>query len=275
MTLFALRLGRRARGLPPADQRPGRRRPRRARHPLGARPRRARRRRRPRRQGDGRARQRRRPQARACASSTNSPARWAAPRSPRPPARPPRAAAPAQDALSRARQPRLQARRSQRRRRRRDRRSGRRRDARRAGPAGAEEGGEVTTPHRHLPLRPVTATCDRRSGARSRSAIASTARSAAAAAFAAQARFPVDQVTIAGESQRLDQGQRRCDAATDFHFCPTCGAPSSIAAAGFPDLDRGRHRRLRRPAPSRRRNLRCGNSASIVWVEIVGDAVEH
>ena len=63
MTLFALRLGRRARGLPPADQRPGRRRPRRARHPVDPRPGRTRPAIAARRQGDGRARQWRRPQA--------------------------------------------------------------------------------------------------------------------------------------------------------------------------------------------------------------------
>ncbi|CAA9519151.1 MAG: RuvA, partial [uncultured Sphingomonas sp.] len=137
-----LRLGRRARGLSPAHQRPGRRRPAGARHPLHPLARRARPRRVGRRQGDGRPRERRRPQARgthhhgaAGQARRPRPRRRSRHRSPagrRRPGRP-----------FRPRQPRLQARRSHRRRRRGQRRTRPRRHPRRAGAACAEEGGEV------------------------------------------------------------------------------------------------------------------------------------
>ncbi|WP_374514208.1 GFA family protein [Brevundimonas sp.] len=54
-------------------------------------------------------------------------------------------------------------------------------------------------------------------------------------AFAAQARFPEDKVTITGESRvwsrTADSGRT-----IDYHFCPTCGATVFYSGGNFPNL---------------------------------------
>ena len=95
---------------------------------------------------------------------------------------------------------------------------------RRAGPARAEEGGEVTTRTASCRCGQLTATvtgepvrvsvchcldCKKRSGS----------------AFAVQARWPAEQVAIEGRSRTFvkaaDSGNR-----ITFHFCPECGSTS-------------------------------------------------
>ena len=91
--------------------------------------------------------------------------------------------------------------------------------------------------------------------------------------FAAQARFPAEQVTISGEARvwtRIgDNG-----AATDFSFCPTCGANLFYRGGGFPDLIAiaiGAFADPAFPAPM----FSVWEQRKHGWVEILGDGVEH
>ena len=91
--------------------------------------------------------------------------------------------------------------------------------------------------------------------------------------FAAQARFPADQVKITGEARvwttHNDEG-----AATDFSFCATCGANLFYRGGGFPDLIAvaiGAFADPAFPAPM----FSVWEHRKHRWVEIVGDAVEH
>ena len=109
----------------------------------------------------------------------------------------------------RARQPRLQARRSQRRRQCRAGRARRRRDARRAGPARAEESGEMTA--RTASCRCGQLTRHRRPAipCAFRSATASTARSGRAAPSPSQARWPSRAGADRGSVEDLRHGRRQ------------------------------------------------------------------
>ena len=78
----------------------------------------------------------------------------------------------------------------------------------------------------------------------SRSAIASIARSAAASAFAAQVRFPADQVTTDGESKTYTATGE--NGAAHFHFCPDCGATVFFTNDSRPRHHRHSARRVRR-----------------------------
>jgi hypothetical protein len=92
-------------------------------------------------------------------------------------------------------------------------------------------------------------------------------------AFAAQARFPLADVTIAGES-RVWTKTNDSGAATDFHFCPTCGGNLYYRGGGFPDLIAvaiGAFADPSFPAP----RLSVWETRKHGWVEILGDAVEH
>ena len=91
--------------------------------------------------------------------------------------------------------------------------------------------------------------------------------------FAAQARWPTGQVTISGEARvwtRIgDSG-----AATDFSFCPTCGANLFYRGGGFPDLIAiaiGAFADPAFPAPM----FSVWEQRKHGWVEILGDGVEH
>lgn len=92
-------------------------------------------------------------------------------------------------------------------------------------------------------------------------------------AFAAQARFPADQVTISGEAKEWvyvgDSGNRAV-----FHSCPTCSAtvwyrnetlPDTIAVpiGGFADPNF--------PPP----HFSVFENRKHPWVAILGDEVEH
>jgi hypothetical protein len=54
-------------------------------------------------------------------------------------------------------------------------------------------------------------------------------------AFAAQARFPVDRVSIMGESKTW---KRTADSGrtVDYHFCPECGSTVFYSGGNFPEL---------------------------------------
>jgi len=91
--------------------------------------------------------------------------------------------------------------------------------------------------------------------------------------FAAQARWPTGQVTISGEARvwtRIgDNGS-----ATDFSFCPTCGANLFYRGGGFPDLIAiaiGAFADPAFPAPM----FSVWEQRKHGWVEILGDGVEH
>ena len=91
--------------------------------------------------------------------------------------------------------------------------------------------------------------------------------------FAAQARFPADQVTITGESKQWSRVSAEGNGA-DFHFCPTCGstvyyharphrdlvavAIGAFAEPGFPML-----------------SYSVYESRKHAWVQIVGEGIDH
>ena len=93
-------------------------------------------------------------------------------------------------------------------------------------------------------------------------------------AFAVQARWPADQVTVEGQSKSFvnvaDSGNRRA-----FHFCPDCGSDVhyeiegrfdgliAIPLGAFEDPD------FVRPGFSVWEHRKCD------WVEITGPEVEH
>ena len=55
-------------------------------------------------------------------------------------------------------------------------------------------------------------------------------------AFAVQARWPLDQVKITGESTIWVAASESGGAPTDFHFCPICGGTVWYRGGGMPDL---------------------------------------
>ena len=91
--------------------------------------------------------------------------------------------------------------------------------------------------------------------------------------FAAQARFPRDQVTITGESTVWTRTNAE-GAATDFHFCRTCGANLYYRGGGFPDLIAvaiGAFADPSFPAPF----FSVWEQRKHRWVAILGDGIEH
>ncbi len=91
--------------------------------------------------------------------------------------------------------------------------------------------------------------------------------------FAAQARFPADQVTISGAG-RVWTTVHDSGAATDFSFCPTCGATLFYRGGGFPDLIAvaiGAFADPAFPVPA----FSVWEERKHGWVHIVGDGVEH
>ena len=92
-------------------------------------------------------------------------------------------------------------------------------------------------------------------------------------AFAAQARFPADAVTISGEYKIYEHVGDSGNSAS-FHFCPTCGStlwyharPYSelyaIAVGAFADRDF--------PPP----HYSVWEGRKHPWVKIDGDGIEH
>jgi len=92
-------------------------------------------------------------------------------------------------------------------------------------------------------------------------------------AFAVQARFPADRVTITGEyrswTRIADSGN-----ATDYGFCPTCGATLFYTGGNFPDvvaIPVGAFADPTFPAPK----FSVWEERKHEWVAILGDQVEH
>ncbi len=92
-------------------------------------------------------------------------------------------------------------------------------------------------------------------------------------AFAFQARFPAENVTITGVSNEWTRISDEGNSAT-FHFCPECGstvyyingpAPHQIAVAvgAFADPEF--------PAPA----FSVYENRKYRWIEITGDQIEH
>lgn len=95
-------------------------------------------------------------------------------------------------------------------------------------------------------------------------------------AFAAQARFPADQVRMEGEARTFDLTGDSGTTAT-FSFCPACGRTVAYVNRGFPELEAliaipvGAFAEVDFPAPGVEvyGERRCG------WVEVVGDMERH
>jgi hypothetical protein len=97
-------------------------------------------------------------------------------------------------------------------------------------------------------------------------------------AFAVQARWPADQVTIEGQSKTFvkvaDSGNR-----ATFHFCPECGSDVHYEIDGkfddkFNDLiaiPLGAFADMDFPSP----RFSVWEKRKYDWVEISGDLVEH
>lgn len=92
-------------------------------------------------------------------------------------------------------------------------------------------------------------------------------------AFAAQARWPVDQVRIEGQSKSwirtADSGNR-----ITYHFCPECGSTVHYSGGNFPDLVAvpvGAFADPDFPAPQ----FSVWEKRKHEWVEISGPNVEH
>lgn len=92
-------------------------------------------------------------------------------------------------------------------------------------------------------------------------------------AFAAQARFPTEQVRFEGEAKEWvhlsDSGHL-----THFHFCPVCGGTVWYQGGGLPDLIAiaiGGFADPDFPRP----NFSVWEVRKHAWVEIVGEGVEH
>ena len=91
--------------------------------------------------------------------------------------------------------------------------------------------------------------------------------------FAAQARFPAERVTIAGEAHAW---QRIADSghATEHHFCPVCGSTVYYHSRPHRDLVAvpiGAFADPRFPAPRHSAYELLKNA----WVAIVGEDIEH
>ena len=92
-------------------------------------------------------------------------------------------------------------------------------------------------------------------------------------AFAAQARFPADKVTITGEARvwtRIaDSGQT-----TDYSFCPTCGSTVHYAGGNFPDaiaIPLGAFADPEFPWPK----FSVWEERKHPWTVVLGDDVDH
>lgn len=92
-------------------------------------------------------------------------------------------------------------------------------------------------------------------------------------AFAAQARWPLDRVSLAGDSQVFDKAGDSGDEA-HFHFCPDCGSDVYYIADAMKDV-------IAIPLGAFDEPFFGTPEYSVYeerkheWVEIVGDSVEH
>jgi hypothetical protein len=92
-------------------------------------------------------------------------------------------------------------------------------------------------------------------------------------AFAVQARWPVDQVTVTGESRvwerTADSGRKAA-----YRFCPTCGATVAYEIEAFPGLVAvpvGAFADPGFPPP----RFSVWEARKHPWVAILGDGIEH
>ncbi len=92
-------------------------------------------------------------------------------------------------------------------------------------------------------------------------------------AFAAQARWPAEQVTFAGDAREWtvtgDSGQP-----ATFHFCPVCGGTVWYVASGLPDLVAVPIGGFADPAFSPP-EYSVYEERKHGWVEIVGDGIDR
>jgi len=92
-------------------------------------------------------------------------------------------------------------------------------------------------------------------------------------AFAAQARFPVDRVTLSGEAKTWTLAGDSGGVGV-FSFCPDCGATLYYVLDKFPGviaIPIGAFADPAFPAPK----FSVWESRKHPWVEITGDDVEH
>lgn len=92
-------------------------------------------------------------------------------------------------------------------------------------------------------------------------------------AFAAQARFPADRVTVTGESRTwtrtADSGRT-----IDYHFCPECGSTVFYSGGNFPDVVAvpvGAFADPTFPPP----RFSVWEKRKHPWTTVLGDGVEH
>jgi len=92
-------------------------------------------------------------------------------------------------------------------------------------------------------------------------------------AFAAQARFPAEQVKISGQSSDYVHVGTSGKAVT-FHFCPTCGGGLFFINASMPETIAVALGNFEDPwfaTP----NFSVFENRKMAWVEIVGEGIEH
>ena len=91
--------------------------------------------------------------------------------------------------------------------------------------------------------------------------------------FAAQARFPADQVTIEGKARVFTRTSDKGNT-SEHHFCPNCGSELWYVAPPFPEMRAipvGRFADPGFPPPE----YSVYETRKHGWVEIVGNEVEH
>ena len=92
-------------------------------------------------------------------------------------------------------------------------------------------------------------------------------------AFAVQARWPVDQVSMEGQSKSWTRTADSSNRIT-YHFCPECGSTVHYSGGNFPDLvaiPLGAFADPQFPPP----HFSVWEKRKHQWVEILGDQVEH
>lgn len=91
-------------------------------------------------------------------------------------------------------------------------------------------------------------------------------------AFAAQVRWPNDQVSVEGRSSVFTRIAESGNPA-DFHFCPDCGATVHFATINLPGLTAVPLGALEDPFLTPVYSIY--EERKHAWVDIVGDGIEH
>ncbi|MBD3728956.1 MAG: GFA family protein [Sphingomonadales bacterium] len=92
-------------------------------------------------------------------------------------------------------------------------------------------------------------------------------------AFAAQARWPVERVVMAGETRTWSRTGDDGGTAT-FHFCPTCGSGVYYTTDGQPELVAVAVGAFADPS-FRRPDYSVYEERQLGWVAIVGEGIDH